>query len=329
MDNITTWNGKSAPRIGIGTWVMGGEQYWDGKPTGWTGVDDDESVRTLHTAFDMGVRIIDTANSYGGGHSEEIIAEALAQSNISRDEFIICTKVGLQCNEDGNIVGMCDDKQTILRMIDDCLRRLKVEQIDLVKFHLNNHPIEQSQMVFEALSEAFQSGKIAGFGWSNDDVNGAMAFKDIDGFVAIQHNFSLFSHADKMLAATAKAELWAFNRQPLAMGILTGKYNANTTPFGKDDIRGSGFEWMRFFDENGAPMKEFLEMLEQIKALLTADGRSLAQGALGWCLAQGPHTIPLPGCRTPEQARDNFGVINYGPLSKDTMHQLDAIMNKH
>ena len=104
MENITTWNGKSAPRIGIGTWVMGGEQYWDGKPTGWAGVDDQESLQTLHTAFDMCVRIIDTANSYGGGHSEQIIAKALAETDISRDEFVICTKVGLVCDQNGNIL---------------------------------------------------------------------------------------------------------------------------------------------------------------------------------------------------------------------------------
>lgn len=326
MKNITTWNGKSAPRIGIGTWVMGGEQYWDGKPTGWAGVDDQESLKTLHTAFDMGVRIIDTANSYGGGHSEKIIAQAVAQSDIPRDEFVICTKVGLDCNDEGNIIGMFDDKPTILRMIDDCLERLQVEQIDLVKFHLNEHPIDKSEVVFEAFSEAYQSGKIAGFGWSNDDVNGAVAFKDVKGYVAIQHNFSLFSPADEMLSATANAGLWAFNRQPLAMGLLTGKYKVDTTPFGKDDIRGSGFEWMRFFDENGAPLASFLDQVDQIKALLTADGRSLAQGALGWCLAKGEHTIPLPGCRTPKQAKDNFGVIEFGPLSDEIMQQLQSIM---
>lgn len=329
MDEITTWNGKTAPRIGIGTWVMGGEQYWEGKPTGWAGVDDNDSLKTLHTAFDMGVRIIDTANSYGGGHSEEIIAKALTQSDIPRDEFVICTKVGLVCDDDGNIIGPCDDKQTIAHMIDECLKRLQVEQIDLVKFHLNTHPIEQSHGVFEAFSEAHQSGKIAGFGWSNDDVQGALAFKDLKAYVAIQHDLNLFSPADDMIENTADAELWSFNRQPLAMGLLTGKYNANSNPFDKDDIRGSGFDWMKYFDENGAPSKAFLQQLDQIKTLLTADGRSLAQGALGWCLAQGNHTIPLPGCRTAEQAKDNFGVINYGPLSKDIMQQLNTIMNKH
>ena len=329
MENITTWNGKSAPRIGIGTWVMGGEQYWDGKPTGWAGVDDQESLQTLHTTFDMGVRIIDTANSYGGGHSEQIIARALAETDIPRDEFVICTKVGLVCDQDGNITGTSDEKQTISGMIDDCLKRLQVEQIDLVKFHLNEHPIEQSHGVFEAFSEAYKAGKIAGFGWSNDDPHGALAFKDLDGFVAIQHDLNLFSPADEMVQATNNAKLWSFNRQPLAMGLLTGKYNANTNPFDKDDIRGSGFDWMKYFDENGAPSKEFLDKLDQIKALLTADGRSLAQGALGWCLAQGDHTIPLPGCRTPAQAKDNFGVINYGPLSDDVMEQLDAITKKY
>lgn len=325
MDTITTWNGKTVPRIGIGTWVMGGEQYWDGKPTGWVGVDDAESLRTLHMAFDIGVRIIDTANSYGGGHSEDIIAKAISQSSIPREEFVICSKVGLECNADGNIFGMSDDEQTIGTMIDESLKRLKVEQLDLVKFHLNGHPISQSHGVIKAFSQAFKLGKIAGFGWSNDDVEGAMAFKDVDGFVAIQHDLNLFSSADEMIAATANAGLWSFNRQPLGMGLLTGKYSANTRPFENDDIRGSGFDWMKYFDDNGAPSKTLLDQLDQIKSLLTEDGRSLAQGALGWCLAQGEHTIPLPGCRTPKQAKDNFGVIEYGPLADDIMLRLQMI----
>lgn len=326
MDNITTWNGKSVPRIGIGTWVMGGEQYWDNKPTGWSGVDDQESLHTLHSAFDKGVRIIDTANSYGGGHSERMVAKALSKTSIDRDEFVISTKVGLVCNEDGNITATSDDKAYIAQSIDDCLQRLDVEQIDLVKYHINGHPIDQSSGVFEAFSGAYQSGKIAGFGWSTDDVEGAVAFKDIDGFVAIQHHHNLVSPAYAMNKACIDNRLWAFNRQPLAMGLLTGKYSPNSAGFGKDDVRGSEFEWLKYFENGGRPSKHFLDMIERIKVLLTDDGRSLAQGALGWCLAQSDWNIPLPGCRTKSQAIDNFGVLDYGPLSDDVMAEIKHIL---
>lgn len=76
-NEVKLWNGKTVPRLGIGTWVMGGEQYASGKPTGWANVDDAVSIRTLHTAFDLGVRVIDTSDQYGAGHSESVIAQGL------------------------------------------------------------------------------------------------------------------------------------------------------------------------------------------------------------------------------------------------------------
>lgn len=327
MENITLWNGKTAPRIGIGTWVMGGEQYWNGKSTGWAGVDDNQSIATLHQAFDMGVRIIDTADQYGGGHAEKIIAKAIKSSNVSREEFVICTKVGMTCDPDtGDITGVTDKKDDIVKAIDASLKRLDVEQLDLVKFHLNNHPLDQSQGVFEAFADCFESGKIAGYGWSNDNVEDATSFDDHKGYVAVQHSMCIFKQADEMTKALVKSDLWAFNRQPLAMGLLTGKYNPNSQAHGKDDIRGSSAEWMIFFDPDGAPSKHYMEKVEQIRTLLTSDGRSLAQGALGWCLARSDKTIPLPGCRTEAQAIDNFGVLEVGPLSDEVMSEIAKII---
>jgi aryl-alcohol dehydrogenase-like predicted oxidoreductase len=326
MQNITLWNNKSVPRMGIGTWVMGGEQFWNGQPTGWAGVDDAVSLRTLHTAFDLGVRVIDTADQYGAGHAERVIAQAIHESTLDRDQFVICTKVGMVCDPDsGDIVGVTDKPADITAAIDASLVRLGVDYLDLVKFHLNHHPIEKSEGVFEAFSRAYDAGKISGFGWSNDDVDGAMAYADLPGYVAVQHDLNLFSRADRMLDAIKNRSLWSFNRQPLAMGLLTGKYGPASKPAGKNDIRGSGAEWLRYFDQNGAPSRAFLEKIQTVRALLTADGRSLAQGALGWCLAQSDRTIPLPGCRTSQQAEDNFGTLDKGALPDEVFRQIAAV----
>lgn len=326
--NIVLWNGKSATRMGIGTWVMGGEQYWNGQPTGWADVDDALSLQTLQTAFDLGIRIIDTADQYGAGHAERIIAQAIQNSGIDRDDFVICTKVGMICDQtSGNIIGVTDNKADITKAIDASLKRLKVDHIDLVKFHLNQHPVEKSAGVFEAFSEAFQRGKIGGFGWSNDDPAGAMAFADTEGYVAVQHDLNLFSPADELLGEIERQSLWSFNRQPLAMGLLTGKYGTGAKPIGKNDIRGSGADWLRYFGSDGLPSQDMLDRIEKLRHLLTSDGRSLAQGALGWCLSQSDRTIPLPGCRTPQQASDNFGVLERAPLSKAVVDDINELLS--
>ena len=323
MNNIVLWNGKTVPRIGIGTWAMGGMQYSSGKPIGWGKVDDATSVRTLHAAFDMGVRIIDTSVSYGAGHAERIIARAIRESSIHRDDFSICTKAGTLCDPlTGDINGPTDSKADISAAIDASLRNLETHYIDLVKFHVNRHPVQQSHGVFDALEAAYQAGRIGAFGWSNDDVDGAMAFVNLEGFKAVQHDLNLFSPADDMLSAIEANHLWSFNRQPLGMGLLSGKYHGKSPKVGQNDMRSSGLAWMRYFDRDGAPTKQLVEAVEIVRDWLTANGRTVAQGALCWCLAQSDRTIPLPGCRTPEQAADNFGTLSLEPLEPEAVEEI-------
>ena len=324
---VRLWNGKTAPRVGIGTWVMGGEQYWDGAPTGWSGVDDAESLAALHAAFECGVRIIDTADQYGGGHAEALIGQAIADSAVPRHEFILCTKVGMVCDpKTRNIVGVTSDETTIFEAINASLVRVGVDHLDLVKFHLNGFPPDQSQPAFDAFSKAFEQGKIGGFGWSTDDVDGAKHFADRPGFVAVQHDLNLFTPAKAMLDVTESRGLWSFCRQPLAMGLLTGKYLKHEARFDSRDIRGGAADWMRYFDKTGAPSASLVARLERLRGALTRDGRSLAQGALGWCLAQSGKTIPIPGCRTVAQVQDNFGVIDQGPLPQEAVEEIAAII---
>ncbi len=324
---ITLWNGKAVPRIGIGTWVMGGAQRWGDQATGWAGVDDAESLATLRTAFEMGVRIVDTADQYGAGHAEAIVARAIAESGIDRDAFVLATKVGMVCDPaTGDITGTTDDRAAIDAAIDASRRRLGTDRIDLVKFHLNGHPVARSHGVFDAFSGAFEAGRIAGFGWSTDDVAGALAFADRPGFVAVQHDLNLFRPAREMLRALDARRLWSFDRQPLAMGLLSGKYHAASAGHGPGDIRGSGAGWLEYFDAEGRPAPAFLERVATVRALLAADGRTVAQGALAWVLAQSDRTIPLPGCRTPAQARDNFAVLETGPLDASAVAEIDTLL---
>lgn len=325
--NIELWNGTSAPRIGIGTWVMGGQQYWNGMSVGWDNVDDNESLDTLRASFDMGVRIIDTAAQYGGGHSEIIIGQALQDTDIAREEFTICTKAGFICDPDsGQVLRETDSKEDIAKTIDESLQRLGLDYLDMVKYHINGHPIEQSEGVFEAFDEARCAGKIKAFGWSTDAPKSATTYADkYDGFVAVQHNLNLFTPANEILSVIDERNLYSFNRQPLAMGLLTGKYTGGDKAAEGDDIRSAGASWMRYFKEGGTPNAEFLKKIETAREILTADGRTLAQGSLGYCLAKSARAIPIPGCRTVKQAQDNFGVIEKGPLPQDAVIELEDL----
>ncbi len=328
--DVTLWNGKRAPRMGIGTWVMGGQQYAGDTPIGWANVDDATSIQTLHTAFDHGIRIIDTSNQYGGGHAEDVIAQGIAQSALPRDAFVICTKAGNVCDpETGDLVGTTDQKADITATIEGSLRRLKTDHLDLVKFHLNRHPIDQSEGVFEAFSDAYKAGKIGGFGWSNDNLEGAIAFAEMDGFVAVQHDLNLFSPADNMLRALEERDIWAFNRQPLGMGLLSGKYRIDSPKADAGDVRTSGMGWLRYFTSDGAPTAELVQAIDKVRGLLTQDGRTVAQGALGWCLSQSPKAIPLPGCRTPAQATENFGVLALPHLDDRVVHEINSVLSEY
>ena len=196
-------------------------------------------------------------------------------------------------------------------------------------YHINRHPVAQSEDVFDAFSKAYRTGKIGGFGWSNDCPDGAIAYADLDGYVAVQHDLNLFSPADAMVSALKNRKILGFARQPLGMGLLSGKYRKDSPKADAGDIRSSGLDWLRYFTADGRPTSDMLDMLDCVRELLTQDGRSVAQGALGWCLAQSDRTIPLPGCRTPDQAVDNFGVLELPPMDDVLVSDITTLIAAH
>ncbi|MEO0636452.1 MAG: aldo/keto reductase [Pseudomonadota bacterium] len=324
-ETITLWNGKTIPRIGIGTWVMGGEMYWDGAPIGWSNVDDGKSLTALHAAFEMGVRFIDTAAIYGGGHSEEIVGRALKDSAIDRSEFVVATKFGHPF-EGRHAKGERADPDYVRQAVEESRIRLGVDQIDLMQFHLDGFDKEEAKATFDTLDELRDAGVIGAFGWSTNDLGNAVAYANRPGFVGAQHDMNIFRRADDVLAATAQADILSIIRQPLAMGLLSGKYTGSQVTFGAGDIRAAGADWMIYFDEDGQPLPAMLEMLEKLRAIVTEGGRSPAQGALGWVLATAPHALPIPGCRNVKQVHDNMSVIEQGALSEDQIKRIDSVM---
>jgi aryl-alcohol dehydrogenase-like predicted oxidoreductase len=309
-------DGPLVSAIGFGAWAIGGPASRDGRPIGWGEVDDNESIAAVRAALDAGISFFDTANVYGAGHSERVLARALAGR---RDEVVIATKFGNLIDEQKReAVGRSVAAEDIRQQCDESLSRLETDHIDLYQLHIGDLPLEQVDGVLEVLEELVAAGKIRSYGWSTDDPQRAEAFTKGPHCAAIQQSFSIVNGDDETLALCEQHGLASIVRGPLSMGLLTGKMTRDTT-FAENDTRRFGFDWE---GEHGRR----LEALEKIRDVLTEDGRTLAQGALGWLLARSEAFIPIPGIRTVAQAQDNGGVLSTGPLTDDQMARIaDAL----
>jgi aryl-alcohol dehydrogenase-like predicted oxidoreductase len=304
MDGTRLWDGREVPRIGIGCWAIGGVDYGE--------VYDHESLAGLRLADEMGARVFDTAIAYGWGRSEQLVGQAFA----GRDDIVVVTKFGHPAARLSP--GM------IRASIELSRANLRRDRIDLALFHVNEHPPQESGLVFDTLAELRERGWIGAFGWSTDHRSSAEAFANREGFVAVENDFNIFDRAEDLMALVAERNWTSLSRLPLAMGLLTGKYSAGQK-VADNDIRARTPGWMKYF-KDGVAVPEFTRRLEAVREALTVGGRTLAQGALGWILARSPHALPVPGFKTEAQIRDNLGALAKGPLPADTMAQIDRIL---
>ncbi|MGC4749506.1 aldo/keto reductase [Micromonospora sp. DT201] len=314
-------SGIEVSAIGMGCWAIGGPLWGDdGQPFGWGEVDDDESIRTIHRALDLGVTLFDTASNYGAGHSERILGRALAGR---RDSAVIATKFG-NVSEEGTRRWLGSDASPAfaVRSLEDSLRRLGTDHVDLYQLHINELPVPAALDLIGTLEDLVAQGKIRAYGWSTDDPASAEAFAAAGPHcAAIQHDESVLRDNAAVLAVCDSYDLASLNRGPLAMGLLTG----STRAVGADDVRGRAPEWLQWFTD-GRPTPRWAARVEEVRAALTADGRTLAQGALGWLLARSPRTVPIPGLRTVAQAEENLTTLTQGPLSPESYAEVERLL---
>lgn len=316
-------SGIQISAMGMGCWAIGGP-FWNGEtPCGWGEVDDEESIRAVHRALDLGVTFFDTANVYGAGHSERVLARALAGR---REQVVIATKFGNLFDENTRqITGTSATPESIRQQCDESLRRLNTDYIDLYQFHLNDFPADQAAPVREALEKLVSAGKIRAYGWSTDFPDRARTFANGKRCAAIQVEMNVLDDAPDIIEVCEAENLAAINRGPLAMGLLTGKYTAATT-LGIDDVRSERSpDWMKYF-KDGKPNPEWLSRLDAVREILTSGGRTLAQGALGWLWARSDKTIPIPGFRTVAQVEENCRALDFGALTDAQMDEIDALL---
>jgi aryl-alcohol dehydrogenase-like predicted oxidoreductase len=211
------------PALGMGCWAIGGPFWFGTQPLGWGEVDDKESVAAIHKALDLGITFFDSANIYGCGHSERILGSALKGV---RKEVIIATKFGNTFNESTRQkTGQDASPEGIRKACDDSLQRLGTSYIDLYQFHLNDHDPDDAVAVRDTLEELVAAGKIRFYGWSTDFPERAKVFAEGKHNVAVQHELSVFFDAPEMLRFCEERRLASIDRSPLAMGVLTGKFD--------------------------------------------------------------------------------------------------------
>lgn len=318
-------SGIAVSALGMGCWAIGGP-FWAGEtPLGWGEVDDAESIRAIHAALDHGVDFFDTANVYGAGHSERVLGRALAGR---RPQVVIATKFNAVFDETTRqVTGADASADGIRRACEASLRRLGTDTIDLYQFHDNGFPVADAMPVRETLEALVQAGKIRAYGWSTDFPDRAAFFAQGPQCTAIQFQLNVLDDNPAVLAICEQHNLAAINRGPLAMGLLTGRYTAETKP-SADDVRGEKSpEWMKYF-AGGRPNPAWLAKRDAIREILTSGGRTVAQGALAWLWARSPQTIPIPGFRSVQQVAENAGAMQLGPLTPKQMHEIAVLLDR-
>ncbi len=311
--------GKSDIQIsamGLGCWAIGGPNFRGETPIGWSTVDDAESIHAIRRALDRGITFFDTADVYGSGHSEHVLGQALAGK---REQVVIATKFGNTFEEEAHrALGRDVTPEYIHRACDASLRRLNTDHIDLYQLHVKEVELSQARVVRDTLEELVVAGKIRWYGWSTDDARSAREFGKGAHCASVQQKLNLFEGNPEILDVCDEVNLASIIRSPLAMGVLTGKFTTETR-FPADDVR------VRRLNFQG-PDAAKLRKLDAVRDILTEDGRTLAQAALGWLWARSNRTIPIPGFKTVAQVEENAGALKYGPLTQTQMERIAAVL---
>ncbi|GHE68380.1 aldo/keto reductase [Streptomyces capitiformicae] len=319
-------SGIQVSALGFGCWAIGGE--WtdtEGQPLGWGKIDDEESVRAIHRALDLGVTFFDTADVYGTGHSERVLGRALGKR---RADVVVATKWGNIFDEATRTrTGQDDTPAHARRALTASLDRLGTDHVDLYQLHISDADPERAAQLRDACEEFVREGLIRAYAWSTDDPDRAAVFAEGPHCTAVQHRLNILQDAPELLALCAESDLASINRSPLAMGLLTGKHSAGRA-LEAGDIRNAPPAWLPGFTADAGADPEWLGRVEALREILTSDGRTLAQGALAWIWARSPHTVPIPGFRSVAQAEENAGALAKGPLAVDQVAEVDRILER-
>jgi len=296
--------------IGLGCWVMGKSQ--------WTNVRDEESIAAIHTAIEQGINWLDTAESYGSGHSEEVIGEALQAHN--REELIIATKVSPEHLS----------REKLPEALAGSLRRLRTDYIDLYQVHWpspfyeydKDHPEIALEETMEALLAEQEEGNIRYIGLSNFNVEQMSQTLEIGRFDSLQPPYSLFfRHIEKSIVPfCVENDISIVPYSPMAQGLLTGKFSLDNRPEPEDNrSQNKLFKSPTFETAIGA--------VATVRQVGEHYEKTPAQTAIRWVLQQPGITSAIVGGRNPHQVQENVGAMGW-ELSDEDIKTLNAAGNE-
>ncbi len=309
--------GRRVSEIGFGTWAIGAS---------WGEVSDGDSVAALHAALDAGVTFIDTADVYGDGRSERLIARVLTERSGERP--FVATKAGRRLPQQ-TVAGYSYENLTT--WIDRSLANLDVDTLDLVQLHCPPTDLYYHPEAFDALDRTVSQGKIRNYGVSVERIEEALKAIEYPGVVSVQIIFNIFRQRpiDGFFDAAKKKNIAVIARVPLASGLLAGKFRPDST-FEATDHRqfnrhGEFFDVGETF--SGVPFEIGLAAVERVRKVVGGDA-TMAQWALRWILMFDAVTVVIPGAKNVAQARANAEAGNLPPLSPSAMAELKAIYDE-
>ena len=283
-----------------------------GMSQGYGAGDDTESIATIHRALELGVTLLDTANVYGGGANEELVGRAIAGR---RDEVVLATKFGIVRDADGNQAAQ-GDPAYVHRCIDESLRRLGVDHVDLYYQHRIDPDVPVEDTV-GALVELIEAGKIRHYGLSECSAETVRRAHAVHPPAAVQSEWSLWTRGIEDAVAPACAELGVgvVPFSPLGRGFLTG---AITSPgqLGEGDMRRG---MPRFSDENLAAN---LAIVDALRTVAERRGVTAGQLALAWVQARGEHVVPIPGTKRRRYLEENVAAAEL-ELTADELAEIE------
>jgi len=309
--------GWKVSEVSFGAWAIGGT---------WGPVEDRESLAALHKAVEMGVNFIDTADVYGDGRSERLVAQLCREH---KEKIYVTTKSGRRLNPH-TAAGY--NRKNLTAFIERSLKNLNTEAIDLLQLHCPSPEVYYMPEVFGILDDLVEAGKIRYYGMSVEKVEEALKAIEYPNVQSVQIIFNMFRHrpAELFFEQAKKRRVGILARVPLASGMLTGKFKSDTK-FTSDDHRkfnrnGEAFDRGETF--SGVDFNVGLEVVERLKEICPA-GMSIVQFALRWILMFDAVTCTIPGAKRPSQAEENFSASDLPGLSEKTMTQVRDIYDRH
>ncbi|MGA2053319.1 MAG: aldo/keto reductase [Opitutales bacterium] len=306
--------GWKVSTVSFGCWAIGGS---------WGSVRDDESLAALHKALDLGVNFFDTADVYGDGHSERLLARL--RRDRPSDKFHIATKAGRRLTP--HTAGGYN-RHNLTAFVDRSLKNLETDCLELLQLHCPPTPVYYRPEVFGLLDELVRAGKVRYYGVSVEKVEEALKAVEYPNVQTVQIIFNLFRQrpADLFFAQAKKKQVGILARVPLASGLLTGKLRRDS-PFARDDHRafnrhGESFDRGETFA--GVDYDLGLEAVEQIRPLVPKS-QTMSQFALRWIQMFPAVTCSIHGAKRPDQVADNLRSADLPPIPARKMKTLQEL----